>query len=306
MAYVNPPDPGPTTLAWVDREGREEPIVAPPHRYEWVRAAPDGTRLAVGYRDSDLDVAIWDIRRATLMPLRFASTERANGPVWTPDSSRIIVQVALPNGPSNLWWAAADGSDTAERLTTSSNTQRPTGVSPDGKHIVLMEARGSLDVMQLALDRTRRVTPLIDEAASFDAGAVVSPDGRWLAYESDVSGQMEIYVCPYPAVRTSSVRVSQMGGMAPRWLPKTGGELFFVSPDGAFMRVSVETTSRTWQAGPPTKVRQLEGYGTGSSYGPYDIAPDGRIVVIKGSVPPPEVVLVLNWNRELARLAPAR
>ena len=304
LAYVNASDPGPATLTWVDPQGREEPITAPPGRYGWVRVAPDGTRLALG--SSDPEIGIWDIRRATLTPLRFASTERPNGPVWTADSGRIVVQAGLPNQRANLWWAAADGSDTPERLTTSSNTQRPTGATVT--HVLLMEAApDSLNVMQVALDRTRKVTGLIQEPASWDALGVVSPDERWLAYESDVTGRMEIHVCPYPDVIGRCVQVSTMGGTAPRWLPRTGGALFFASPDGSLMRMSVDSTSRSWQAGTPTKVVELQGLsGSGSSSGMYDIAPDGRVVMIKRPTASPEVAVVLHWNQELARLAPAK
>jgi hypothetical protein len=168
-----------------------------------------------------------------------------------------------------------------------------------------MEAReGDLNVMQVALDRTRQVTPLIDEPTSHDANGVVSPDERWLAYESDVSGLGEILVCPYPKAGGRCPQVSTMGGIAPIWLPKTGGELFFATLDGTLMRVPVSTTSRTWQAGAPTPVIGVPRF-TGQVHGKYDVAPDGRIVVIKRPTASPEVSLVLHWNQELARLAPA-
>ena len=308
LAYVNAANPVQTTLMWVDRERREEPITAPSHRYTWVRVAPDGTRLALGTGDPGLDIAVLDIRRATLTPLRFASTDFNNGPVWSFDGRRILFQARVPNGPPNVWWVAADGSDTATRLTTTaSNPQRPTGVSPDGSNAVLMEARPSLDVMQLALDGTRRVTALVHETASWEAGGVVSPNGRWLAYESDVSGPMEIYACPYPNVAGACVQVSTTGGRAPRWLPKTGDELFFVAPDGALMRVPVENAGPGWQASTPSKLLdRVDLDGTGSAYGSYDVAPDGRIVVIKSLTTPPQISIVLHWNQELARLAPVK
>ena len=308
LVYVNTANPVQTTLMWVDREQREEPITAPSHRYTWVRVAPDGTRLALATGDPGLDIAVLDIRRATLTPLRFAATEFNNGPVWSFDGRRILFQARVPNGPSNVWWVAADGSDTATRLTTTaSNPQRPTGVSPDGSSAVLMEARPSLDVMQVALDATRRVTSLLTAAESYEAGGVVSPNGRWLAYESDVSGPMEVYVCPYPNVAGACVQVSTAGGRAPRWLPKTGGELFFVGPNGALMRVPVENAGPAWRAGKPsTLLDRVDLDGTGSAYGSYDVAPDGRIVVIKSVTTPPQISIVLRWNQELARLAPPR
>jgi serine/threonine-protein kinase len=307
LAYVNAADPAPKTLMWVDRQQREVPIAAPSRQYVWVRMAPDESRLALGLGDPSPGIAVWDIRRKTLRSLAFASTEFANGPIWTSDSRRIVVQARLLNGPPNLWWALADGSGTAEQLTfTKSNPQRPTGVSPDGSQIVFMEARPSLDVMQVALDGSLRVTELVHEAESYEAGGVVSPNGRWLAYEADVSGRMEIWVRPYPDVTGTRVQVSTKGGHAPRWLPKTGAELFWATPDGSLMRVPVETTGPAWQAGAPVKALDLQGDGTGSAYGAYDIAPDGRIVVIRSATTLPEITLVLHWDQELARLAPVK
>jgi hypothetical protein len=131
----------------------------------------------------------------------------------------------------------------------------------------------------------------------------ISPDGRWLAYESDASGRMEIYLCSYPDVTKSCVPVTTTGAGAPRWLPATGRQLFFVTLEGALMRVSVGLTGATVQFGTPTKVLDLTGW---NAYGSYDIARDGRVVVIKQALTPLEVNVVLNWNLELARQVPAK
>jgi hypothetical protein len=111
-------------------------------------------------------------------------------------------------------------------------------------------------------------------------------------------------VCSYPDVTKSCAPVTTRGGTAPRWLPGTGRELFFVTLE-ALMRAKVDFTGGAPQFASPTKVLDLPGY-IGNSYGSYDVARDGRIAVIKHAATPPEVNVVLNWNLELARLVPAK
>ena len=135
-------------------------------------------------------------------------------PVWTPDGRRIIFS-SNRGGQLNLWWQAADGTGAAERLTTSSNAQFVTGITPDGTAVVFNEATPTMgrDLLQLALDGTRRVTPLLQ--TKFDErNGIVSPDGRWLAYESNSSGSFEIYVRPFPNVGGGQRQVSTAGEAA--------------------------------------------------------------------------------------------
>ena len=249
------------TLVWVDRTGKEEPIAAPPRAYEHPRLSPDGTRVALSSNDQENDIWIWDLRRATLTRLTLDPGQDWF-PVWTPDGRRIIFS-SNRGGQPNLWWQAADGTGAAERLTTSSNAQFPTGITPDGTAVVFNEATPTMgrDLLQLALDGTHRVTPLLQ--TKFDErNGIVSPDGRWLAYESNSSGPFEIYVRPFPNVGGGQWQVSTAGGRQPLWA-RSGKELFYVGADGALLRVPVEASGATWNAGTPMKL--LEGrYYTGT------------------------------------------
>ena len=138
-----------------------------------------------------------------------------------------------------------------------------TGITPDGTAVVFNEATPTMgrDLLQLALDGTRRVTPLLQ--TKFDErNGIVSPDGRWLAYESNSSGPFEIYVRPFPNVGGGQWQVSTAGGRQPLWA-RSGKELFYVGADGALLRVPVEASGATWNAGTPMKL--LEGrYYTGA------------------------------------------
>src|SRR4029453_11708792 len=115
-------------------------------------------------------------------------------------------------------------------------------------------APGNSDIMQMALDGSRRVSPLVQTRFSESNGGV-SPGGRWLAYSSDISGRREIYVSPYPKTATGRWQVSDgglAGGGAPRWA-RDGRELFFKAPDGALMGVQVKATRERWAATAPVK-----------------------------------------------------
>src|SRR5439155_10586706 len=122
------------------------------------------------------------LRRATLTNLTL-DPRQDWFPVWTPDSRRIIFSSNRGGtGQPNLWWQVADGTGVPERLTTSSNAQFLTGITPDGTAVVYSETTPTMgrDLLQLALDGTHRVTALL-QTKSDELNGIVSPDGRWLA-----------------------------------------------------------------------------------------------------------------------------
>ena len=310
FAASNPP----TTLAWVDRRGNEQPLNVPPHAYVYARISPDGTRLALDARDQDQDIWIWEFQRQILIRL---TTDPALDtlPVWAQDGKRLVWSSQRGGNLLNLYWQNADGTGMAERLTDISNPQRATSFTPDGKTIVLAQAAGALqqDIVTLTLDGTRHVTPLI--STTFDEGnGVVAPDGRWLAYESNESGQYQIYVRPFPTVNAGRWQVSTNGGRQPLWA-RSGEELFYVDPTGAIMRVNVAKNTASFTASAPVKLIN----GTGYYYAredqnrgrTYDVSGDGqRFVRIKeGPVAdrasdPTRFVIVQHWTEELKRLVP--
>jgi serine/threonine-protein kinase len=304
-------DPGMfRSLVWVDRSGHEEPIPTPPRAYMYPRISPDATRLALDIRDQDNDIWIWDFERTTLTRLTIdPSVDRA--PEWTRDSRRIIF-TSNRSGADNLWWQAADGTGGAEQLTMSANAQFCTGTTPDGAAAIFVErmpTRGQ-DLKQLSLNGSRRIAPLLETRFN-QANGVVSRDGHWIAYESDSSGQTEIYVRPFPDTSAGQWQVSTGGGTRPLWAPN-GGELFYVgsAPSNALMRVPVDPHGMTWRAGTPTRL--LEGrYFASNPQRSYDISADGqRFVMIKPSGPDeaaqPSLVFVQHWDQELKQLVPPK
>ena len=167
------------------------------------------------------------------------------------------------------------------------------------------------NVMMLRLDGTRRVEPLV-QTASNEQNGEISLDGRWLAYQSNESGQFEIYVRPFPAVNNGRWQVSTGGGTRPLWA-RNSPELFYLASDGAFMRVGVERGS-TWVATAPEKLLDGNYYSAGGFGGrPYDISADGqRFLMTKAgggsesTSAATSLVVVQNWGDELKRLIPMK
>jgi Tol biopolymer transport system component len=261
--------------------------------------------------DQESDIWVLDLARAALT--RVTSDPGTHAfPVWMQDGRRVVFG-SNRAGAFNLFSQAADGSGRAERLIESPNSQTPTAISPDGMLLVFTEysAKTAGDVMALRLDGTHDVRALVQ--SSFDErNGIMSPDGRWLAYEADDSGAFEIYVRPFPDVARERWRVSTGGGTRPLW-GRDGKELFYHAFDGALMRVSL-AGGPAWTAGVPMKV--LEGrYAVGSSsniFRNYDIVADGqRFLMLKtagsnATEVMPQIVVIEHFDEELKRLVPAK
>jgi serine/threonine-protein kinase len=165
--------------------------------------------------------------------------------------------------------------------------------------------------MMLTLQKDRRVEALI-QGPLLDRNAEVSPDGQWLAYESNDSGQPQVFVRPLPDVDKQKIQVSTAGGAQPLWA-RNGGELFYIAPGGVLMSVPVKR-GITWTGGTPTKVIDTPYYrgGGGSDSRTYDVSPDGkRFLLIKQDISAnqpttPRIVVVQNFLEELKRLLPTK
>ena len=230
--------------------------------------------------------------------------------MWTPDGRRIIFG-SNRGGQFDLWWQAADGTGVAERLTTSSEPQFPTGITPDGSAVVFFELTPMMgrDLLQLALDGTRRVTPLLQTTFDEREG-VISPDGRWLAYQSNSSGCSRSMFGRFPNVDGGQWRVSTAGahGRSGRGAARSS------SMSGRRCRccgVPVEAKGATWNHRTPMKLFERRYYTGPNSGRSYDVSPDGqRFLMIKesrrpsGRAAPPTLIVVQHWDEELKRLLP--
>ena len=296
------------TVTWVDRNGREEGIPIPQRPFDSVRLSPDGTALALDAIDEERDVWIWRFAGRTLTRLTFDRARDAYSG-WTPDSRRVVFTSDRDRGVPLLFWQSADGTGNAERLTAPPGAHAASGVTPDGKFAVFAgQSGGPADIVAVSLGpiandagASREVRTLVKTQFT-ERNGVVSPDGRWLAYEANSSGDFQIFVRPYPAVDTGQWQVSTTGGIHPIWA-RDSRALFFIGT-GSIMQVEV-TPGPTWTPSVPQAI--VKGRYAYDAPRPFDVARDGRFVVLKDAeraadAVKPSIVVVTNWTEELTRL----
>ena len=300
---------GRQTVVSVDRQGRASPLPGLPlDTYRDVRVSADGARLALA---TLADVWIYDLARATLSRL---TTDPApdTRPLWTPDGQRIIFTSARAGYPE-LFWRPADGTGSDERLLARGKDLldlRANGWSADGRQLLLTEVPSNVGcaIGQIAIERPSDAKVLVKSEFCNDFAAV-SPDGRWMAYDSNVSGRYEIYVERYPELGNRQ-QMSTGGGRRPLW-SRDGRELFFGTPDNRQMLVVPVRSGTTLVAGRPQVLFEFAMVASVSSR-PYDVAPDGRFFIIRSgqaeddAVAASNIILVLNWFEELKRLVPTK
>ena len=275
------------TRVWVDRQGREAALNAPPRYYFNTRLSPDGSRLALDVRDQENDIWIWEFARETLTRLTFDSGPDVY-PTWTPDGLRVAFS---SRNPRNIFWKVADGTGRIERLPESENPQFPHAFSPDGKRLVVREAhpeRGH-DLAMLSLDEGGPSTALV--ATEFnEQNPEISPDGLFLAYQSDESGRFEIYVRPFPDVEDGRWQVSRNGGTHPLWA-HSGQELFYRTLAGQLVAVPVRRNPSVEFGDPEIVVHQPYFAPPGRA---YDVSHDGErfLMVKEGGAAETDLILV--------------
>jgi eukaryotic-like serine/threonine-protein kinase len=266
----------PRRLMLVSRSGQATPLMPDTKGYASPRFSPDGRRLAVYIADpsiSSRDVWVLDIGQRVWS--RLTTNGISDKPLWTPDGRRVVY-----SSNDDLWWIAADGSGRPESLLVSVGSHFAGSITPDGRTVVFQETgSGTSGIRTLAFDSAPAARTIIP-AAFGESAPVVSPDGHWVAYQSDQTGQMEVYVRSYPEPG-ARVPVSLQGGREPVWA-HNGRELFYRSGD-SLMVASVTLSPRFAVAG---RRRLFTGsFLSGGTFREYDVAPDDQhFVMITGGV----------------------
>ncbi|MDX6497462.1 MAG: eukaryotic-like serine/threonine-protein kinase [Blastocatellia bacterium] len=285
-------------LVWFDRDGKETGTVDAPMKVnigEDLSISPDGKRLAVKRNQN-----LWVVELEKGTALRITSTF-SQMPVWSPDGSRI----AYSEGTSGLTVRAANGSGDAEGLLPGANF--PSAWSPDGRFIIFVRrgVKTRMDIYALPLFGDRKEYLILNSPFNEQTPAF-SPDGRWLAYTSDETGNYEIYVQSFSAdgkLGADKQRVSTIGGTYPVWR-RDGSELFFVAPDGQMMSSAVKTGGTEFQFGAPKPLFKTRMLAWITNFHEYDVSPDGQRFLIgtlvgEPKAPPPTVIL--NWSAILKK-----
>jgi len=225
-------------------------------------------------------------------------------PVWSADGTRVFFG-SRRLGNFDVYSQAADGASPARVEFAAPEFQVPIAATPDGKQLIVLDRYRDLFLLDFA--RPAQLQTLLQ--SRFDERlADVSPDGRWMAYESDESGkQFEVIVRSFPNVDDRREVISVGGGRYPRWGPKGSNELYYVHADGAMMAASIRL-SPTFELGSSRKLFDWRKPGSNVSGRLYDIGPDGRFLVTEEadktiSDRQTEVSVILNWRSGLQRSA---
>jgi eukaryotic-like serine/threonine-protein kinase len=265
----------------------QTPLAAPPHAYVTPRVSPDGRRVLLGVADNGEHLWSYDLSAGTLTQLTFEAANRA--PIWSADGQRVVF-ASNRNGALNLFALPAGGDGNAERLTTTESLQLPGSWSPDGQTLAFMEQNPSTGRDIWLRRRNGDRAPFVGGEAD-ESAPRFSPDGRWIAYVSNESGQAEVYV---RAVNGEGVRrVSADGGAEPVWR-RDGSALYYRSYGKLIMA--------QMNSGSALAPRVVNGFaaepGTFDAAG-YDTMSGERFLMITSALPgtaASELRVVLNWT----------
>ena len=298
LAFRPAPSNAGRTLVWVDRKGIETPVNITARAISTPSVSPDGRRLAFavaegGRRD------IWTYELATEKLARVTREGNNWAPIWTRDGQRLAF-TSTRGGSRELFWQSSDGGSAADRLVGGDLQLSPGGWSADGKVLVYSDGgtgpQGA-SMFLVSTDDARQPRPLLHGPGE-QWSPRMSPDGRWIAYASNEATRAEVFVSGFPAF-TSRYQVTSEGGDEPEWSSDgrelwywRGGQVFSVAIDAA--RAFTSAKPREWFSGPYV-------------FGSYDVAPDGRLLMIKRD--PEETAslglrVVVNWVDQLARRVP--
>jgi eukaryotic-like serine/threonine-protein kinase len=265
-------------LGFADFTGKVTPLRHVPISIFGARIAPDGKRVA--YRN---DGAVWIADLFSEAPPRRLTTEPGEGPIWSPDGERIAF-ISIFNRMEALYWRRSDGSGAAELL--ADRARAPESWAADNQSFTFITLvgpsgdAGDYDIWSYSI-RDKKASPLIVIPKSAQSGSRLSPDGRWIAYESNESGRAEVYVEPLP--RTGPrFQISKSGGARPLWAPDMS-KLYFDNNGGATTRiisVGVQTKPAfTWTEPVTLPIKDfLQPSGTYRRQ--YDLTPDGKQFLI--------------------------
>jgi serine/threonine-protein kinase len=275
------------SVRWLDATGKQEPLQVRPGAYSFPSLSPDGKRLAMVVQEGgSQDVWVYDTERDTMTRLTFGNGSFVS-PVWTPNG-RFVVFGSIGNG---LFSVRADGAGQPQPLIQGNKIQFPTSFTPDGTRLAFYEIEGTPQIWTV---------PVEDVGAGLKAGmperylstqfvdlnAMFSPDGRWLAYESNEAGRNEVYVRAFPAPAAGQGgkwQISNNGGGSPIW-SRDGRDILYRARDQMWA-VSYKVAGDSFVAGRPrvwgtlASAQKTPSMVASIATG-FDLAPDGKRLIV--------------------------
>jgi len=304
LIYQSGDTSGGWNLVWWGRDGKQISSIPQSDRYFVPRLSPDGTKVAVEIfagAQGIGDIWIFDLTRGTSTRLTFGPYSQGN-PVWSADGKTIFYSSGA--GAPYIVAKAADGS-TPERIVLESKDTRefPASCSPDGRYLVyerrIPQNETGFHLWALPLFGDGKPFPIVQSTFE-ERYPEVSPDGKWMAYQSNESGRWEIYITAFPG-GGAKWQVSGVGGASAKWR-KDSKEIFYLDLSDNLVAVDVNASGSSVQLGTPHTLFQA--IGVQREYGPYDVSADGKRFLLnsgnlnKSSDP---FTLVQNWPAELKK-----
>jgi serine/threonine-protein kinase len=298
------------SIVWVDRDGREEILEIEPRNYLTLRLSPNSDRILLSTIYPPHDVWLYDLNRKTMRRQTFKGSGRYG--IWGPGTDHLTYSSAL-EGLRALMVKAVDSGPVEPEVLQPGEVHfiRPGRWTADGGLLtyVVGTGKGQFNLGVLSANGERQL--LLDSQFS-EQYPEISPDGKWLVYASDESGRLEVYVRPFPGPG-KAVQISKDGGFSPAWSPQ-GDEIFFRWRK-EFFAARFEVSGETFTAFEPVKLFEGD-YGSIIAVRSYDVANDGRFVMIKrpdqadleiavDQFFPPQVKIVSNWFEELRQKLPS-
>ena len=284
-----------TAVLTLAGSGRTSAVDETPRRYAYPRYSPDGHKIAVMIGGGETnDIHVLDLTAHTLTKL---TTEGMNNaPEWSPDGARVLFR-SDRGGQRGIWWQPMDGSARAELLYTSPERINEAILSPDAAWLILRTAPGGAhpaDIFGMKLSGDKTLVPLVTGPA-VEQMPRLSPDGKWLAYQSNETGVFEIYVRRFPG-GGAVTKVSDQGGTEPLW-GRSGHTLYYRTGAGV-ISVAV-TTGERFSIG-ERKVALAGTFVSDPTHQNYDVSPDGsQFLVLRQLSSDATPLMVHNWGREL-------
>jgi eukaryotic-like serine/threonine-protein kinase len=303
---AGPEERGTRVPVWVDKTGHKSAVLVQPQSYLHPRLSPDGRQLAIEVEGASHDIFTYDFARAG-EPTKMSFDGASHWPSWTPDGRRLTFR-SWKTGTMSMWWMRADRSSPPELLTNIGSMQSPESWSPDGRTLAFTQMddpQSGSDIYTLSLDGEKKPRALLRTKFS-EGSPKFSPDGAWLAYSTNESGQPEVWAMAYPA--GERIHISTNGGTDPLWR-HDGRQLYYRLGD-QMMVVDVSYGPALKASKPRMLWRGNYLAGAGSSCGMagptsanYDVTPDGeRFLMIEDAFSSAEsdrLRVVSNWSVEL-------
>jgi Tol biopolymer transport system component len=293
-------------LTWLDRSGKSVGTIGALDSADLtlVELSPDSKRVGVRRTvNGNTDVWLIDVVRG--VPTRFTFDAASDAySVWSPDGNRVVF-ASTRKGAYNLYWKLSSGAGADELLLESDQGKVPADWSADGRFLLFRsnDPQTGFDLWVLPLSGDKMPIPVLKTPFEERDGQF-SPDGKWIAYQSNESGRFEIYVQPFPGPG-GKFQISANGGAQPRW-DKNGREVFYVSLDGKMMAAPVKLSpdGQSLETGTPAAlfpVRIAGGPLPGPNKQQYAVSSDGQrflvnLAVDEGGASP--ITLILNWKPE--------